>query len=50
MESIRYLVENAQTVKSRTINLSRNILEAHEEGLSELGDAASDKGWTINYR
>lgn len=50
MESVRYLVENAQTVKSGTINLSRNLLEAHEEGLSELGDAASDKGWTINYR
>lgn len=50
MESIRYLVENAQTVTSKGINLSRNLLEAHEEELSELGDTASNKGWVINYR
>lgn len=50
MESIRYLVENAQTVTSQSIVLSRNLLEAHEEELSELGDTASDKGWTFNYR
>lgn len=50
MESIRYLVENAQTVKNQSIALSRKLLEAHEEELSELGDTASDKGFTFNYR
>ena len=50
LESVRYLVENAQTVTSQSINLSRKLLEAHEEELSELGDTASDKGWTFNYR
>lgn len=50
VESVRYLVENAQTVTSQSINLSRKLLEAHEEELSELGDTASDKGWTFNYR
>lgn len=50
MESIRYLVENAQTVTGQRIDLSRKLLETHEEELSELGDTASDKGWTLNYR
>lgn len=50
MESIRYLVENAQTVTGQSINLSRTLLEAHEEELGELGDTASDKGFTFNYR
>lgn len=50
MESIRYLVENAQTVKNQRIDLSRKLLEAHEEELGNLGDTASDKGWTFSYR
>lgn len=50
MESIRYLVENAQTVTGQRIDLSRKLLEAHEEELGELGDTASDKGFTFNYR
>lgn len=50
MESVRYLVENAQTVTGESIELSRKLLEAHEEELSELGDTASDKGFTFNYR
>lgn len=50
MESIRYLVDKAQTVKSGIIDLSRKLLEAHEEELGDLGDTASDKGWTLNYR
>ena len=50
MESIRYLVENAQTVTGQSIDLSRKLLETHEEELGELGDTASDKGWTLNYR
>lgn len=50
MESIRYLVENAQTVTGKRIDLSRKLLEAHEEELGDLGDTASDKGFTFNYR
>lgn len=50
MESVRYLVENAQTVTSQSIDLSRKLLETHEEELGDLGDTASDKGWTFNYR
>ena len=50
LESIRYLVENAQTVTGQSIDLSRTLLETHEEELGELGDTASDKGFTFNYR
>ena len=50
MESVRYLVENAQTVTSQSIDLSRKLIETHEEELGELGDTASDKGFTFNYR
>ena len=50
LESVRYLVENAQTVTSQSIYLSRKLLETQEEELGDLGDTASDKGWTFNYR
>nr|DAK28192.1 MAG TPA: leucine-rich repeat protein [Caudoviricetes sp.] len=50
MESVRYLVDNAQTVTGQSIDLSRKLLETHEEELGELGDTASDKGFTFNYR
>lgn len=50
LESVRYLIENAQAVSGKRIDLSRALLNAHEEELGDLGDTASDKGWTINYR
>lgn len=50
VESVRYLVENAQAVSGERIDLSRALLGAHEEELGDLGDTASDKGWTINYK
>ena len=50
VESVRYLVENAQAVSGKRIDLSRALLDAHEEELGDLGDTASDKGWTINYK
>ena len=50
MESIRYLVDNAQNVTGARIDLSRALLDAHEEELGDLGDTASDKGWTLNYK
>lgn len=50
VESVRYLIENAQEVSGKRIDLSRALLDAHEEELGDLGDTASDKGWTINYK
>ena len=50
LESVRYLLENVQEVRSQRIDLSRALLEAHEEALGDLGDTASNKGWTINYK
>lgn len=50
VESVRYLINNAQNVTGNRIDLSRALLEAHEEALGDLGDTASDKGWTINYK
>ena len=50
LESVRYLINNAQSVTGKRIDLSRALLDAHEEELGDLGDTASDKGWTLNYR
>lgn len=50
LESVRYLIENAQTVTGKRIDLSRALLDVNEEALGDLGDTASDKGWTINYK
>ena len=50
LESVRYLINNAQNVTGKRIDLSRALLDAHEEELGDLGDTASDKGWTINYK
>lgn len=50
VESVRYLIENAQSVTGKRIDLNRKLLDANEEALGDLGDTASDKGWTINYR
>ena len=50
VESVRYLIENAQNVTGKRIDLSRKLLDANEEALGDLGDTASDKGWTINYK
>ena len=50
VESVRYLIENAQAVSGKRLDLSRALLDAHEEELGDLGDTASDKGWTINYK
>lgn len=50
LESVRYLFDNLQEVSGQRIDLSRAILDANEETLGDLGDTASDKGWTINYK
>lgn len=50
IDSVRYLLEHVQEVSSQRIDLSRKLLEANEEALGDLGDTASDKGWTLNYK
>lgn len=50
LESVRYLIENAQAVSGKRIDLSRALLDVNEEALGDLGDTASDKGWTLNYK
>ena len=50
VESVKYLVENAQSVSGKRIDLSRALLDANEEALGDIGDTASDKGWTLNYK
>lgn len=50
VDSVRYMVDNAQAVTGKTIYLNRALLEEHEDELTEIGEAATQKGWTINYR
>ena len=50
LESIRYLVEHAKTVTGKVIILSSALLENYENELAEIGEKATQKGWTINYR
>ena len=50
VDSVRYLVDNAQTVTGKTIYLNSALLEEHEDELTEIGEAATQKGWAINYR
>ena len=50
LESARYLVNEARTVTSKTIYLPQKLVDDHEEEMVELGEVASSKGWTINYR
>lgn len=50
LESVRYLLENVQEVRSQRIDLNRKLLETNEEELGDLGDTASGKGWTIGYK
>jgi hypothetical protein len=50
LESVRYLITEAQQVTGKTIYLSRKLTERHPSELVELGKAANAKGWTISYR
>ena len=50
IESIRYMVDNAQAVTGKTIYLNSALLEEHEDELTAIGETATQKGWTINYR
>ena len=48
-ESIRYIIDNAQTVTGKTIYLPRTIFEARRDEMETLGRQATSKGFTINY-
>ena len=50
LDSARYLVNEARTVTSKTIYLPQRLLDEHEDEMVALGEVASSKGWTINYR
>lgn len=50
MESVKYLIDNARSVAGKTITLHSALLERYESELTKLGEDASRKGWTINYR
>ena len=50
LESARYLINEARTVTGKTIYLPQKLVDDHEDEMIELGDVASAKGWTINYR
>lgn len=50
LESARYLINEAQAVTGQTIYLPQKLVDDHEDEMVELGDVASSKGWTINYR
>jgi hypothetical protein len=51
LESVRYLINEAKSVTSgTTMYLPQKLVDDHEEEMVELGEVASSKGWTINYR
>jgi hypothetical protein len=51
LESVRYLINEAKSITSgTTMYLPQKLVDDHEEEMVELGEVASSKGWTINYR
>ena len=50
LESARYLINNARSVTGKTIYLPQKLVDAHEDEMIELGEIASAKGWSLNYR
>ena len=50
LESARYLINEARTVTGKTIYLPKKLADAHEDEMIELGEIASAKGWSLNYR
>lgn len=49
-ESLRYLIDNAQVAKDKTIYLSRSLMQERKEEMETLGRDATAKGYTINYQ
>ena len=50
LESVKYLVENAQSATNKTITLHNSLVDNYDDELVTLGETATSKGWTINYR
>ena len=50
LESARYLINEARTVTGKTIYLPQKLVDDHEDEMVELGEIASAKGWSLNYR
>ena len=49
-ESVKYLVENLQQVKGKSITLPRAWQTTHTEEASEYSQKAAAKGFTLNFR
>ena len=50
VESVRYLVDNLNQVKGKSITLPRAWQTAHTEEASEYSQKAAAKGFTLNFR
>lgn len=50
LESVKYLVENAQSATNKTITLHNSLVDKYDDELVTLGETATSKGWTLNYR
>ena len=50
IDSVRCLIDNAQNVTGKTITLHASLADKYDEDIVTLGDKATEKGWTINYR
>ena len=50
LESVRYLVGNVQSATNKTITLHNSLVDKYDDELVTLGETATSKGWTINYR
>lgn len=50
LESARYLINEARTVTGKTIYLPQKLVDDHEDEMVKLGEIASAKGWSLNYR
>lgn len=50
LESVKYLVGNVQSATNKTITLHNSLVDKYDDELVTLGETATSKGWTINYR
>ena len=50
LESVKFLIENAQIATNKTITLHNSLVDKYDDELVTLGETATSKGWTVNYR
>lgn len=50
LDSVRYLVANAQTVEGKTMTLAQQLFDEHRAEMEAIGRQATAKGFTITYR